>query len=585
MAYRGVFMEDKWGTDLMTLDDWKGFVDYLADRKMNVLGVGLYGCWCVQYDGAVTEFLLTPVPGHPELRKEWVCRWYSTREGQWKERRYLPLMYEQDFFGDLVAYGRERGVHVVPFVNSLGHNTLFPRKLPEISSKDENGNPKGYGYCLSNPETWEFVSGFYGDIVDRCLRPHGATIFHVQLDEVGPGRGMHPSDPKRVVDPECQCPECSRRPFGERIQDYVIRLTKFLVSRGMEHVVIWNDQLTRHMDLVDDAFIARLKREGIFENLVLHWWWYDPSSIHEKVHPHIGRGLRGWVGPMTCYFNWSHYRENHRNIASMLAMGHAENAEGAVSYSVYDAANDYDFTLLSEYAWDERGPGPLRAGLDKFAHMTAGPHAPQLAEAIRAMDTCGEQTPINVIIYYTYSYPAADQPYPRRYPLEALDTLADLSQWNMEGRSSLTKVRSWSRRARRLLERIPAEHSGETVRNLIAEAARYEALSGAFLELMRIRQACAELADLQGSNVNPPAEARTVALRNSRHLAEWFSIMMGLVEANKPDYMVPSCLRDLSVMVEFLLQLRSDVTEADQGARAWSEVRWFVEPCIAQRGL
>ena len=79
-AYRGIFMEDKWGPDLMELSDWKDVVDYLGALKMNVLGVGIYGCWCVQYDGQVTEFLMTPLPYYPQLKTEKTIRWYSPAE-------------------------------------------------------------------------------------------------------------------------------------------------------------------------------------------------------------------------------------------------------------------------------------------------------------------------------------------------------------------------------------------------------------------------------------------------------------------------------------------------------------------------
>jgi len=584
MAYRGAFMEDKWGTDLMTLEDWKGVVDYLAARKMNVMGVGLYGCWCVQYDGEVTEFLMTPVPGHSEIKKGWTCRWYSPASAEWKELSYLPRMFEGDFFGDLVAYGRERGVRVVPFVNSLGHNTLIPRMIPEISSKDASGKPTGYGYCLSNPATWEFITSFYGDIVDRQLLPNGADVFHIQMDEVYPCAGVDPTDPKRVVDPDCKCPECAARPVEERIQDYVIKLAKFLVSRGMKHVVIWNDQLTRHMDLVDSAFADRLRAEGIYDNVVLHWWWYSKDYIHDKVHPRIGQGLRGWVAPMTCYFNWAYYRPNHQNVANMLAMGHAEDAEGAVSYSVFDAACGFDFALLADYAWNPRGAGPLRSELANFAVLDAGPWAGELAEAIRALEISAESGPVSNVCYYGYSYPSADQPYPRRYPAEALENLSAGDERDPGMRSALEAMRGWAKRARMNIERIPDEDRSDAASNLLAEAARFEGLAECFRGLQRVRQECEVLAEGERNGLEAPDFSARVACQLTADLAQSFAAHMALVERNKPDYMVPSCMRDLSVMYEFLLQLEGDLAQAADGKRKWSDVRWFVQGCVAQRG-
>ena len=42
---RGHFMECRYGSDFMTLEDWKKAIDYLSETKINKMIVGLYGCW------------------------------------------------------------------------------------------------------------------------------------------------------------------------------------------------------------------------------------------------------------------------------------------------------------------------------------------------------------------------------------------------------------------------------------------------------------------------------------------------------------------------------------------------------------
>ena len=37
-------------------------IDEMAFLQMNSLGVGVYGCWVVQYEGKRTEFLMVPFP-------------------------------------------------------------------------------------------------------------------------------------------------------------------------------------------------------------------------------------------------------------------------------------------------------------------------------------------------------------------------------------------------------------------------------------------------------------------------------------------------------------------------------------------
>jgi len=64
IPWRGIFVESKWGPDRMEQSDWCVTIDRLASLRMNVLGVGIYGCWgnC-RNEGQPTEFLMTPAQG------------------------------------------------------------------------------------------------------------------------------------------------------------------------------------------------------------------------------------------------------------------------------------------------------------------------------------------------------------------------------------------------------------------------------------------------------------------------------------------------------------------------------------------
>ena len=75
--YRGLYIEDKWGSDLMTLDDWKHLVDFMSEIKLNFLGVGVYGCWCIQHDNKITEFLMLPLENYPRLSTPQTITYYS----------------------------------------------------------------------------------------------------------------------------------------------------------------------------------------------------------------------------------------------------------------------------------------------------------------------------------------------------------------------------------------------------------------------------------------------------------------------------------------------------------------------------
>jgi hypothetical protein len=547
---RGVFMEDKWGPDLMELDDWKAFIDYLAARKMNNLGIGIYGCWRTrQYDGKWTEWLMTPVPDHPELKREWTIRWYSPEKNAEQQITYLPPIFEKDFFGDIVAYGQKRGVEVIPYVNSLGHNTLIPRMMPQFAAKNEAGEPQEFGYCVSNPDLIKFVTRWYQHIYEKYLKPNGVHTFHIQLDEVG-----------REF---CQCSDCSKLPMEQQLKDYTITLVKHLVSVGVQNVVIYNDQFTRHLgkNTLDQEFMQRLRDEGIYDNVIIDWWAYNNAHTYPDTHPENGLGLRAWVKPMTCYFNWSVWDARQRNIAVMLEVGHREGAEGAASYSVYDPAWALEFDALAEYSWNFRGAGPIHRFETKWAQMRADD---DVLEAIRWMDAAADGRRLRTLSYYTYTYEREGKAWPRPYPEEALAEFAHETE-------AIAFMAHAGARARTLLD----SRSDEISRSLIPEAARIEAYGVMFSLLTDLWTAIA-------ARKLEPADARAYAPKVQEALAA-VTEAMSLIEQNKLAYLIPAYMRDMSVLREYLVQLADDVAEVVDGKRQWSEVRFSVAKNIAQR--
>jgi hypothetical protein len=545
---RGVFVEDKWGPDLMELEDWKHVIDYLAERKLNNLGIGLYGCWCVQYDGTITEWINVSVPGHPELKREWTIRWYSPSEDAEKEITYLPPIFEQDFFGDVVAYGKERGVEVIPYVNSLGHNTLIPRLIPEFAAKTEEGEPRGTGYCLSNPELREFVKEWYGHIYESYLKPNDVHTFHIQLDE--------------VREAFCRCPECAKTPNERIFQDWAMALTKHLVSLGVQNVVMYNDQFTRHMEAWDEAFVERLREEGLIDHVIIDWWWYSNASINPQADPKMGYGVRSWVKPMTCYYNWSRWDPRQLNVEKMLQRAHTERAEGAASYSVFDQAWGLEFDALAEYSWNNRGAGPIHLFEEKWAEVRGDGN---LLEARRLLDHAAQTRGFGPIWYYAYTYNRPNKPWPREYPLEALEEVADLQE-------DLLMLQEAGRRAYLLLE----GRTDALSVNMAAEAARLECHGHAFYAMSLAYNAAQGQAE---GHIDPLSLAAEVDCARASVVDA-----MAVIEENKPHYLVPSYLRDMSVLWEFLGFLSEQLVEVADGSREWAEVEWFIENEIAQRG-
>ena len=570
MPNRGIFVENKWGPARMTLNDWYVTIDRLAALKLNCLGIGLYGCWgnC-RYEGQPTEFLMVAVPDRPELQTLHKLRWYSPRRSQWCEESYLPVMFANNFLAEVALYGREKGVSVIPFVNSLGHNTMFPRLMPQVSAKAKDGTPTGVGYCLSAPETRQFLEGFYGSILTRYY-PEGADFFHIELDEVWPDNA-DPADPHKVAEPWCQCEACRRHSKEENLQDYILWLAKMLLDKGVKKVVMWNDQLTRHMNVLDAKFVQRLKKEGVADRLILHWWWYSNESIDKSTHVALGQklGLAGWVAPMTCYFNWVSYSAHRQNIALMMKMAQAEGAEGAVSYAVHDPAWLDHEALLANYAWNSNAVKSPEQELKKWAKGRYGSQSAAFLAAMAGLEQAASEYPaLGRCFNYWYTYVKAGAPFPRAYPGEALEVLAALPK-KADAVGQLTKAAAAAREAAAGFAAIAAtegmdQHDLAAVKSLTGEAARLEGVAGAFAALLPIWQ------QAQTGKVGKPCVATCQEAR------ELLLGAMTRMEANKPEYTVPASLQALSVLLEFLDQLKADLTAVASGKRKAKDIRWQV---------
>ncbi len=558
LTSRGIFVEDKWGPDRMKLPDWCLLIDRLSALKLNRLGVGLYGCWgnC-RFEGDLTEFLQVPVPGHEELRKEHHLRWYSPDFSRWNDQAYLSPMFEENFLAEVVNYGKEKGVTVMPFVNSLGHNTLIPRLLPAVSAKEKNGTPRGVGYSIADPATRSFIEGFYGSIIERYF-PGGIDYFHIQMDEVWPDN-PDPADALRVASPWCQARVSAKHTDEENLRDYILWLVSMLTAKGVKHVVMWNDQLTRHMQVLNESFVRQLDKAGLKNRLILHWWWYSNEALDATTHVELGAklGLDGWVAPMTCYFNWMRYDYRRPNIERMLGMAHAEGASGAVSYAVHDPAYTDHEALLAGYAWSGMDGGSAGELQEKWAECFGVGRDAYLGATDAIVKASTEFPALAHTYHYTYTYASQDRPWPRPYPGEALDTLAAMKGANVP--AQLREVAALAKQAAETLNGVLAVPGlGETpkaaAKSLRAEAARIEGLATVFAFLVELRK----------------SKSKAGAAATCAEVRAQFLESMRVVELGKPTWVVPACMHSLSILLEFLDQLHG---ELEAGAKV---LRWSV---------
>jgi len=578
--YRGIFAESRWCSDLMTLQDWKDAIDLLASLKFNVLNIGVANNWMVQYEGKRSEFFLLPIRKYPELKTPQSIEYYSAKKGDYVRAEYLPLIFTEDFFGDIVAYGATRGVTIYPHFNTPGHNTLIPHKIPEISSKDEQGNPVGYGFCLSNPMTYEVMFNIVDEIIDRYLLPNSVHFFHLGLDEVWPILGMDESEPTRVVSPYCKCPECSKREWYDQFVDYVVTLCKHLSDKGIEKIGLWHDSFVRG-GRMNEELADRFRKEGILDKVALHWWRY--GNFFETMHPEFG--MNTWVVPMTGYYYWTPLSDHLQNIYLATMKAAEENAEGAESYTVFYNAYYRNYACLAEYSWNSSGAGDISAFRDKYTRHLFGDH-PEGAEAFRRFDfTTGPMGPTSWAIYhYAYSYGLNRHSSFIRsnYPQAIVEQL-----WDNPGgvQHNLSMICENARAAKRLFEREDLWHRSPLGLNkaYTAEMARTAASAHLFLRLSQATRAYRDMrqdGDIDSTALKARADEIAAAIKEMDE-----SILA--IETGIPSYMGPSMIRELTMQrrfgCKFLDELSSIISALESGALTTlpdieclktSEIRW-----------
>jgi hypothetical protein len=567
---RGHFMESRYGSNLMTLDDWKYVVDYMAGMKMNQLVVSVYGCWCVQYDNRVSEYLYIPVKKYPRLKTPVVVRYYSPKERAWIDYEQLPPMFEEDFFGELIKYGKTKGVTVFPLFNSYGHNTLIPAQYPEVSAKDENGEPTLVGFCTSNPKTYEMIFSIYDEIIDRYLLPNGIDSFHVGLDEVWNGIALNAKDIFKTRSPWCKCEECNKMTHKELFINHAIKLLKYLKSRGMKNIYMYHDMLIGHgvADTVNSAedMVKALRDNNLIDNVVIDWWTYSDFQdklMFQTTHPELG--FRRTVKPWNGYYHWTILTNPLRNIYLLAKMGAEEGVEGMQSYSAWDESYDRNHVCQADYSWNFKGAGSIGAVTDRYVKRNFGAQYDKARRAFELIDLITETrnekkedgSPVlskyNILLitlsYYFYSYVSTDKPYPRIFPGEALSRInSDRKNYLRE----INEIAAMAKEASDLLNDVVEDPCCNTkmARRFLYEVKNYQCLAGDYLAFIRMMDIAEDIGD---GICKESAIKKIKAIARERKLAR-LALMMRL-EDTKEKFLLASHMRNQTIFMQFFADL------------------------------
>lgn len=395
--WRGIYAEVQcvaW----MSLEDWKDFIDLAVRLKLNAINVGLYNCWQRPPSNDIAEeFFLFPSQRYPQFKTPLKANYYSYKSRRQIELNELPAIYRDDFFGQIVSYGKDNGVEISPYFTSLSHNTLIPRLIPEISMKDSTCRPIGYGFCTTCPKTYEVLFALYDEIIDRYARPYGITTFHVGMDET------------RHV---CQCPDCKVAWNGvnDFYVDHLIKIVRRLKEKGMTRVLVWHDMLHR-LGLINKDLEARLKSAGIEDVITLCWWYYEAPQGGDSLYARDSFGsaffqpksnIEAWASPSA---GWDTLRPLGASLPTengalydLLLEGKHCGARGTLSYSIHDPLFLQGYINFAQYSWNQKPS--LAHAHQRFGRWLYEHDDNQVSEALKLYE--GAYTTYNALIDVFY---------------------------------------------------------------------------------------------------------------------------------------------------------------------------------------
>ena len=224
-GWRGVLLDS--GRHFFPPETVKGFVDYMARYKLNVLH------WHLTED----QGWRPEIRGHPEIVEMGAWRNHGNQHGS---IRYGGF-YTQDEMRDVVAYASQRGVTVMPEIDLPGHMQALLASHPELSCMPgrKYGVSTKFGIrkdvlCAGNPGVLDFM----GNVFSELSGVFDSKYIHIGGDEVPRDRWSN-------------CPKCQGAiaEYGlgseDGLQVYFMRQVQRLLGEMGRDVVCWGDELNK----------------------------------------------------------------------------------------------------------------------------------------------------------------------------------------------------------------------------------------------------------------------------------------------------------------------------------------------------
>lgn len=572
--FRAYKEECRYGSNMMEKADWFQMIDDLASKKLNQLSLAIYGCWTIQYDGRLAEYLYVPLKDYPQLKTPQTVKYYSPSEGKWLNYEQLPPIFRDNFLGELIVYAKDRGINVIPGINSFGHNTLFPRMIKEVAPVNDAGEPQPTGFCTSSEETYKLLFSAYDQIIDEYLLPNEIYTFNILLDEVWE-QYVDTNDMYTLKTPWCRCEKCRDKERSEIFIEHAIKLLKHLKEKGMKSIVMANDMVARKVSKLGDisaAFLGRIREEGLEDVLFFDWWWYhDQKAKLDFVVEPDELGFRSFFCSWNGYYIWDILQSPMKNSQIMAEMNHnAKCGEGIYLYSMWDKSYDRVHDCFADYGWNYVATGETDDCTKRYVARHFGPMQRDALHAYKLLDWISEErkevldkenglatilsplTTLRKLSYYLYCYFNSKREYPREFPGNALDGVILPVRADME--RFMYTVAAMAKEAKAIFEKaaVTPGCDQEMARRMVYECHNY-------IVLMEDWEAFLEIYDLtQGGDqkkIAPIARARQQAR---------LALMLHCEQTKEEWVCKAATMRNQSVFMQIFADIANYIENADQ---------------------
>ena len=207
-----------------------------------------------------------------------------------------------------------------------------------------------------------------------------------------------------------------------------------MVSKGIKNVYVYHDMLFSHNALCPET-VQKLKDEGVYENIVIDWWSYNPKGRNFRKREDEVNGLFRSVGkPITGYFHWSMPTQMNENIYAITEISEKNNFEGIIAYGSFEYCYDFNYRVLAECAWRGSEAQDADKLLQNYALKNFPENAWQAYNALKHIQDIsvgrysGQNYCANFLEYYTSSYLQRNLEYPQDYPANAMKKINEDEQ-------------------------------------------------------------------------------------------------------------------------------------------------------------